>query len=90
LFEQRTEDRGVDLTPIGLRRLKQFADLLAWQAERRSVLEQIAVELLHVAFEREGEAASIHRFPQLADESREEFVVSDAFAEDFAKAPLRQ
>ncbi len=90
LFEQRPEDRGLDLTPIGLRRLEQFADLLARQFERCPVLEQIAVELLHVAFERVGETARIHRFPQLADESREEFGIGDAFDQNLAKAALGQ
>jgi hypothetical protein len=38
-FEQRAENGGLDLAPVGFGGLVKLADFLAWQGKRRAGLE---------------------------------------------------
>ena len=63
LFEQRSENGRLYLFPIRFGGLKKLADFFARQGEHSLILEQIAVEFLHVAFKSIGKAAGVHRLP---------------------------
>jgi hypothetical protein len=68
LFQQRAENGGIDCFPIRLRRTAQFADVLAPERDDGAILEELAVEFANGLFQRKGEAAGVHRLPQLADQ----------------------
>ena len=63
LFEQRTEDRGIDLAPVRLGRVAQFGDFFAAERYDRAVLEELAVEASNLHVQRVGEIAGVHRLP---------------------------
>ena len=58
--------------------------------KHRAVLEQIAVELLHLSFKRKGKAALVHRLPKLPDKARKEGRIIVASLQHIAKAVLGQ
>jgi hypothetical protein len=90
LLKQRAENGRLDLPPVGLGGFVKLTDLLARQAEHSAVFEQIAVELLHVALERERKSALVHRLPQLSDHAQKEIWIFDASLEHVAKAAFGQ
>ena len=63
-FQQRAEDRGLDLGPVLLRCLDQHLQLVELERDRRGVLEQVAVEALDRDAQRRRELAAVHRAPQ--------------------------
>jgi hypothetical protein len=66
LFEERAEDRWIDVAPIALGGRAQFADFFAADIQGRMRLEELAVEAFHLRFDRVGKRAGVHCVPELA------------------------
>jgi len=71
LFEQRPEDRGVDVAPVVPGGPAQFADLLGAQRQHLAFFEEGAVEAADLALDRIGEVAPVHRLPELPHHGHE-------------------
>ena len=71
LFQQRAEDRGIDLFPILARRFLQLADILAPHGKDPGLGEQIAIEALYLGFDGDRKAARVHLLPQFGDHRHE-------------------
>ena len=67
LFEQGSEDRRVHIAPIVFGGAAQLADLLSAERQNLAGPEELAVESLHLGFERIGEIARVHGLPELTD-----------------------
>ena len=67
LFQERAEDRRVDVPPIVAGGAAQLADLLAAERQHPALLEEGAVEAPDVALDGVGVAARVHRRPELFD-----------------------
>ena len=71
LFQQRAEDRRLDLLPVVLRGGEQFADLRAAERIDLGPLVELAVEALHALAHRGRVGSLVHRLPQLRDQRQE-------------------
>lgn len=65
LLQKGAEDRRLDLAPVGLCRLVQFAYFLCTQMKDACLGKQIAVEAFDLLFDSIGKIALVHRLPQL-------------------------
>ncbi len=65
-LEERSEDRGLDLTPLFSPGVDQQADLLVGQGKRCGLIEQATVKAEHRLHENGRETARLHRGPERA------------------------
>ena len=66
-LQQRAEDGGLDIAPVGARRLDEQLELVVGERERGGALEEAAVEVAHLFAEHGGESAGLHAAPQFLD-----------------------
>lgn len=88
LLQQRAENRGLDLAPVMLGRGEQFADLLPPERKHLRLVEELAVEFLHLGADRGREQALIHGLPHLGDQRHEARGIGEAIAQQRLEAVL--
>ena len=89
-FEQGAEDGRLDVFPLGLGRLDQQRDLLAGERQRVGLLEQLAVEVQHLAGDGAAEAALVHVVPEQAEHAHGGVGLVGVFQQQVAEAVARQ
>ena len=90
LFEQRAEDRGVNVALVVRGGLPKFADLLAPKRQHRPAQEELAVELGDFLADGVRVTAAVHRLPQLAHVMLKSFGVELASLQRHAERLLGQ
>ena len=89
-FEQGAEDGGLHVLPVGAGGVGQQVELGGVQRQGVGLLEQLAVELEHVAGEHGGKAAFVHVAPELGEHAHGHFGLLAVPGEQGAEAVGRQ
>ena len=88
-FEQRAEDRGFDLFPVGFGGFDEQVQLEVVERQRVRLLEQAAIELFQVLGQDGRKSACVHCIPQAFERRLSVFRVAAQFLELVGKAFTR-